>query len=222
MELDEDDETHSPSSWQESLSLRVQDVASRALHAEAHARKLQAVVVTGDIEGAGNAIDRSVWSLFAVPGSLTMVLFFVGLGLGTMAIMKSDPSGAGGAAVVLGVVAFFCVIAAISHAAFGAALRAGGEFLSTAIGKAANNGATLECSGTPDVQQVVLCDCMETLIDIIKGLGTASLVVATSYVFSAIVSISASSGLTSSKKEMGATKLVDANQVQIQTVGAGM
>ena len=154
-----------------------------------------------------------------------MVLFFVGLGIATMALYNSDPQNAGAASVVLGVVAFFCIVGILTHVIMGAALRVGGAFLSDALGKAANNGGELDCDN-PDsaadpgdrVRANILCTCMDKLVDIIKGLGTASLVVAASYLFSTIVSISASSGLASSKKEMHATKLNDSNQVQIQGI----
>ena len=153
-----------------------------------------------------------------------MVLFFVGLGIATMALYNSDPQNAGAASVVLGVVAFFCIVGILTHVIMGAALRVGGEFLSDALGKAANNGGELDCdnpeSDDPgaEARAKILCTCMDKLVDIIKGLGTASLVVAASYLFSTIVSISASSGLASSKKEMHATKLNDSNQVQIQGI----
>ena len=153
-----------------------------------------------------------------------MVLFFVGLGIATMALYNSDPQNAGAASVVLGVVAFFCIVGILTHVIMGAALRVGGEFLSDALGKAANNGGELDCdnpeSDDPgaEARAKILCTCMDKLVDIIKGLGTASLVVAASYLFSTIVSISASSGLASSKMEMHATKLNDSNQVQIQGI----
>ena len=153
-----------------------------------------------------------------------MVLFFVGLGIATMALYNSDPQNAGAASVVLGVVAFFCIVGILTHVIMGAALRVGGAFLSDALGKAANNGGELDCdnpeSDDPgaEARAKILCTCMDKLVDIIKGLGTASLVVAASYLFSTIVSISASSGLASSKKEMHATKLNDSNQVQIQGI----
>ena len=153
-----------------------------------------------------------------------MVLFFVGLGIATMALYNSDPQNAGAASVVLGVVAFFCIVGILTHVIMGATLRVSGEFLSDALGKAANNGGELDCdnpeSDDPgaEARAKILCTCMDKLVDIIKGLGTASLVVAASYLFSTIVSISASSGLASSKKEMHATKLNDSNQVQIQGI----
>ena len=172
------------------------------------------------IDEAADSMRGAIWTWFAIPGGITMLLLGIGLVIGSMAVASRNSGQASCGSVILGISAIFTIIGALSAVTSGIAFTVGGHFLSDAIATAANDGNTLTCNDGS--AEEALCSCLDDLTDFVKGLGAAGFISAVIFVYASVVAIGGSSSLQSMSGELRSATLIEPSQIESIQVGQTM